>query len=102
MIKTLTLFLFNFLFISTLVQGQDKPNILWITLEDTSPQFIGCYGNENAQTPHIDQLAADGFQYMNVYASAPVCAPSRSTWITGINALSMGTHPMRSRYDDSN
>ena len=77
----------------------DRPNILWLVSEDNSVKWIGCYGNSNAQTPHIDQLAADGFQYINAYASAPVCAPSRSTWITGINALSMGTHPMRSRYE---
>ena len=35
---------------------------------------------------------------MHCYANAPVCAPSRSTWITGIHAISMGTHQMRSRY----
>ncbi len=77
----------------------DRPNILWLTSEDSNVNWVGCYGNPNAHTPNIDQLAADGFQYMNAYASAPVCAPSRSTWITGINAISMGTHPMRSRYD---
>lgn len=59
--------------------------------------WIGCYGNPYAKTPNIDQLAAEGFQYTHVYASAPVCAPSRSTWITEINAISMSTHPMRSR-----
>jgi len=75
----------------------DCPNILWITSEDNNTRWIGCYGNEFADTPNIDKLAAEGFQYMNAFASAPVCSPSRSTWITGINALSMGTHPMRSR-----
>lgn len=74
-----------------------RPNILWLVSEDNSASWIGCYGNELAKTPNIDRLAAEGFQYMNAFASAPVCAPSRSSWITGINALSMGTHPMRSR-----
>jgi arylsulfatase A-like enzyme len=82
-------------FTSTL---EDRPNILWLVSEDNSVSWVGCYGNPYAQTPNIDHLAAEGFQYMHAYASAPVCAPSRSTWITGINALSMGTHPMRSRY----
>ncbi|VGO21338.1 sulfatase family protein [Pontiella sulfatireligans] len=76
----------------------EKPNILWLTCEDNNVNWVGCYGNPHADTPNIDQLAKDGFQYMHAYASAPVCAPSRSTWITGINAISMGTHPMRSRY----
>ncbi len=80
-------------------QSAQRPNILWLTCEDNNINWVGCYGNPHANTPNIDQLARDGFQYMHAFASAPVCAPSRSTWITGINAISMGTHPMRSRYD---
>lgn len=83
----------------TNLKAQDRPNILWLTSEDNHVDWIGCYGNEYAETPNIDKLASEGFRYTHAYASAPVCAPSRSTWITGINALSMGTHPMRSRYD---
>jgi len=78
-------------------QSAKRPNILWLTCEDNNVNWVGCYGNPHASTPNIDQLAAEGFQYMHAYANAPVCAPSRSTWITGINAISMGTHPMRSR-----
>ncbi len=77
---------------------QERPNILWLTCEDNNVNWVGCYGNPYAETPHIDALAAEGHQYMHCYANAPVCAPSRSTWITGVHALSMGTHPMRSRY----
>ncbi|MFT4546443.1 MAG: N-sulfoglucosamine sulfohydrolase, partial [Pseudoalteromonas tetraodonis] len=78
---------------------QDKPNILWLTSEDNNVNWIGCYGNIHAETPNIDKFATEGFQYMHCYANAPVCAPSRSTWITGVHAISMGTHQMRSRYD---
>jgi arylsulfatase A-like enzyme len=76
-----------------------QPNILWLSSEDNNIKWIGCYGNPRANTPNIDQLAKEGFRYEHCYANAPVCAPSRSTWITGIHALSMGTHPMRSRYE---
>ena len=76
----------------------EKPNILWLTCEDNNASWIGCYGNDLANTPNIDALAKEGFQYMKAFANAPVCAPSRSTWITGVNAISMGTHHMRSRY----
>jgi len=79
--------------------SKSSPNILWLTCEDNNVDWVGCYGNPHAETPNIDRLAREGFQYMHAYASAPVCAPSRSTWITGINAISMGTHPMRSRYE---
>ena len=48
-----------FLFSGTSVAlAQENPNILWLTYEDTSPQFIGCYGNEEAKTPVMDGLAA--------------------------------------------
>ncbi|MFZ9935790.1 MAG: sulfatase-like hydrolase/transferase [Luteolibacter sp.] len=75
-----------------------RPNILWLVCEDSNVNWIGCYGFPEAKTPNIDALAKEGFRYTNVYASAPVCAAQRSTWITGINSISMGTHPMRSRY----
>ena len=79
--------------------GDDRPNILWLTCEDNNVDWVGCYGNPHAQTPNIDALASEGFQYMHCYANAPVCAPMRSTWITGVNSISMGTHQMRSRYE---
>src|SRR6056297_1314783 len=83
---------------STLVNAQQKPNILWLTSEDNNIHWVGCYGNSHAETPNIDALAVEGFRYTHCYANAPVCAPSRSTWITGLHAISMGTHNMRSRY----
>ncbi|MFH5803955.1 sulfatase-like hydrolase/transferase [Alienimonas sp. DA493] len=78
--------------------ADERPNILWLTSEDNSVDWIGCYGNPHADTPHIDALAAEGHRYPYCFANAPVCAPARSTWITGMHALSMGTHNMRSRY----
>ena len=80
-------------------QTQDRPNILWITSEDNGVAWIGCYGSKNAKTPAINQLASEGFRYTNCFSNAAVCAPSRSTWITGMHAISNGTQPMRSRYD---
>jgi arylsulfatase A-like enzyme len=74
-----------------------RPNILWITSEDNSP-LLGCYGDAFATTPVLDQFASEGVLYQNAIANAPVCAPTRSTIITGMYACSMGTHNMRSRY----
>lgn len=76
------------------------PNILWITSEDNSP-MLGCYGDEFATTPHLDQLASEGFLYTNAYANAPVCAPARNTIITGVHACSNGNEQMRSTYQKS-
>jgi N-sulfoglucosamine sulfohydrolase len=74
-----------------------KPNILWISLEDTSPRF-GCYGDSLARTPNIDRLAGEGTLYRNAYATAGVCAPSRSAVITGMYQTSIGTHHMRTEH----
>ena len=71
-----------------------KPNILWISLEDTSPRF-GCYGDALARTPNLDKLAAQGCRYPNAFSTAGVCAPSRSSIITGMYATATGAHQMR-------
>lgn len=59
---------------------------------------LGCYGDEYAITPHIDQLATDGVLYTNAFATAPVCSPSRSCIINGLPATSQGTQQMRSAF----
>lgn len=73
------------------------PNILWITSEDNSP-LLGCYGDDFATTPQLDQLASEGFLYTHAYANTPVCAPARNTIITGVHACSNGNEQMRSAY----
>lgn len=75
-----------------------KPNILWVTIEDTSPQFIGCYGDENARTPVIDRLAGDGVRFTNAFSTGTVCSPSRTAIITGVKTYQTGTGNHRSKY----
>jgi N-sulfoglucosamine sulfohydrolase len=74
-----------------------RPNVLWISLEDTSPRF-GCYGDRIARTPNLDRLAADGARFPSAFAVAGVCAPSRCTIITGMYATSVGGHQMRTSH----
>ncbi|QZE14984.1 sulfatase [Halosquirtibacter laminarini] len=76
--------------------AQEKPNILWITIEDTSPQFIGCYGNKDAQTPAIDKLASEGVLFNNAFSTGTVCSPSRTAIITGVKTYETGTGNHRS------
>lgn len=73
---------------------QSKPNILWLSCEDISPHF-GCYGDQQAITPNVDQLATEGVRYSNTYTTAGVCAPCRSAIITGVYQSTLGTHHMR-------
>jgi uncharacterized sulfatase len=76
------------------VVAADRPNILWVSIEDTSPD-LGCYGDKYAVTPNLDRLAGQGCRYTNCFTHAGVCAPSRSGLITGMYPTSMGTHFMR-------
>jgi arylsulfatase A-like enzyme len=73
-----------------------QPNILWLTSEDNSP-YLGCYGDTNARTPHLDRLAVDSVRYLNAFSNAAVCAPARQTLISGIYASSLGGQHMRSK-----
>jgi uncharacterized sulfatase len=72
----------------------ERPNILWISLEDISPD-LGCYGDAYAVTPNIDRLASQGCRYTHAFTHAGVCAPSRSGLITGMYPSSIGTNYMR-------
>ncbi|RRA99241.1 sulfatase [Larkinella rosea] len=74
----------------------DRPNILWIVSEDNNTSLIGCYGNPYATTPNIDRFAKESILYKNAFSTAPVCAPSRNTLITGMYPPSLGTEHMRS------
>ncbi len=76
---------------------QNRPNILWISVEDLSPH-LGCYGDSLARTPNIDQLAREGMRFTQAYTPAGVCAPCRSAIITGMYQNSIGTHHMRTTH----
>ena len=80
-------------FISPL-KSAERPNILWLSCEDISPH-LACLGDPHAITPRIDALAREGVRYTNVFTAAGVCAPCRSTIITGMYQNSIGTHHMR-------
>jgi arylsulfatase A-like enzyme len=76
-----------------------RPNILWLIAEDFGPQ-LGCYGTKQVWTPHLDQLAAAGVRYTRFFATAPVCSPSRSAFMTGLYQTTLGAHNHRSHRDD--
>ncbi len=76
-------------------QNRPKPNILWITCEDIGPQ-IGAYGDRYASTPNLDRLASRGVMYRNAWSTAPVCAPARTTIISGLYPPCTGSEHMRS------
>ncbi|QXD25375.1 sulfatase-like hydrolase/transferase [Opitutia bacterium ISCC 51] len=84
-----------FVAISSILNAeQDRPNILWITCEDSNPH-LGSYGDTYAVTPVLDQFATESVRYTQAFAYTGACSPSRSCLITGIYPLTLGTHQMR-------
>lgn len=76
----------------------DRPNILWLTSEDNSAYCLGCYGNQQAQIPNLDQLASEGVRYSNFFVNAPVCTVNRTLMILGVLAPALGLQHMRCMY----
>ncbi|MEM9281738.1 MAG: sulfatase [Verrucomicrobiota bacterium] len=64
--------------------ADDRPNILWITIEDWSPD-LSCYGTKGLHTPHVDQLASEGVRYEWAFTTSPVCSTSRSAMMVGFH-----------------
>ena len=72
----------------------DRPNILWITIEDWSPD-LSCYGTRGIHTPHVDKLASQGVRYQWAFTTSPVCSTSRSAMMTGSHQNYIGAHQHR-------
>ncbi len=71
-----------------------KLNVLWLVAEDLCPD-LGCYGQSLVRTPHCDGLAAEGTRFSGAFATAPVCSPSRSAFMTAMYQTSIGAHQHR-------
>lgn len=70
---------------SLLAAESDRPNILFILIDDMGWKDIACAGSAYYETPHIDELAAKGMRFVNAYSSSPVCTPSRGAIFSGKN-----------------
>jgi arylsulfatase A-like enzyme len=81
--------------------AEQKPNILWIIAEDMGPE-LGCYGTPEVKTPTLDRLAEQGMQFQNAFTVTPVCSTSRSSFMTGMYAMSIDAHNHRSHRDGTN
>ncbi|KAA5542127.1 sulfatase-like hydrolase/transferase [Roseiconus nitratireducens] len=68
------------------------PNIVFILTDNQGAWQLGCYGNPDFQTPHIDRLAAGGVRFAQAFANNPVCSPTRATYLTGLTPSQHGVH----------
>ncbi|RPD41160.1 arylsulfatase [Chitinophaga barathri] len=69
--------------LTSVCMAQKKPNIVFIMADDLGLGDLGCYGQQKIKTPHIDKLAAQGMKFNSFYCGTSVCAPSRSSLLTG-------------------
>ncbi|MCI0348478.1 MAG: arylsulfatase [Acidobacteriales bacterium] len=65
------------------IRANPHPNIIFILADDLGYGEVGCYGQKKIKTPNLDRLAAEGMRFTQCYAGSTVCAPSRSSLMTG-------------------
>lgn len=73
-------------------QGADRPNVVFILTDNHGAWTLGCYGNPDIRTPHIDQLASEGMLFRRAMSCNPVCSPTRATYLTGLIPSQHGLH----------
>lgn len=61
----------------------ERPNIILVFIDDMGWGDFSCFGNEDAETPNIDRLAAEGVRFEQFYVNSPICSPSRVAISTG-------------------
>jgi arylsulfatase B len=80
------IFLFGSVFVSVLGQSnhiKKRPNIILLLADDLGYGELGCQGNADIPTPHIDKLAGEGIRFTNAYVTCSYCSPSRAGLLTG-------------------
>ncbi|MCM8532627.1 MAG: sulfatase [Lentisphaeraceae bacterium] len=82
--------------------AKDKPNVIFILMDDMGYSDISCYGAKTVKTPHIDKLATEGLKFTDFHTGASICSPSRAAFLTGAYpqrcGLYMGINPNREEH----
>jgi len=73
-------------------QARPRPNLVLILTDNHSPWTLGCYGNADIRTPHIDRLAREGMMFTRAFAVNAVCSPTRASLLTGLMPSQHGVH----------
>ncbi|MCF7848658.1 MAG: sulfatase [Kiritimatiellales bacterium] len=80
-------------------QAQDRPNLVFILIDDQGYYDLGCYGATELATPRIDRMAKEGIRFTDYYAAAPICSPSRAGILTGCYPRRVGLETWVQRAD---
>lgn len=87
--KKIKFLLLSFCFAIT-VKAQEKPNIVFIEVDDLTAKYLGCFGASFAKTPNVDKLASEGVVFNNAVAQGTMCGPSRNSLISALYPHNMG------------
>ncbi|NNM30201.1 MAG: sulfatase-like hydrolase/transferase [Akkermansiaceae bacterium] len=71
------------LLLASVLGADERPNIIFILVDDQGYYDLGCYGATEVKTPRLDRLAREGVRFTDYYAAAPICSPSRAGLLTG-------------------
>src|SRR5436190_13237066 len=89
----LRFFLLPIVALTAWARAADRPpNLVFILTDNHGPWTLGCYGNPDIRTPHIDSLAAEGIRFTHAFSSNAVCSPTRATFLTGLMPSQHGVH----------
>ncbi len=83
-------------YVGSASQAAEKPNFIFVLSDDIAQGDLGCYGQKLIKTPRLDQMAAEGTRFTQAYCGTSVCAPSRSSFFTGLHC---GHCPVRGNYE---
>ena len=73
-------------------KSSQPPNVIFILSDDQGYWTLGCQGNPDIRTPHLDRLAASGIRFDNFFCTSPVCSPARASLLTGRMPSQHGIH----------
>jgi arylsulfatase A len=91
MLRVLMIAIITCLSVCAISQSK-QPNIIFLLADDLGYGDIGCYGQQKIETPNINQLAKEGLRATQFYSASPVCAPARTSFMTGLHT---GHTPVR-------
>jgi arylsulfatase A len=84
------------LFASAICRSAERPNIIYILSDDLAQGDLGCYGQKLIKTPNLDRMAKEGVRFTQAYCGTSVCAPSRTSLMTGLHS---GHSPVRANWE---
>lgn len=93
--------LIGFLLMCSQVQGQQRPNIIYIMSDDHDADAISAYSEKILQTPNIDRLAKEGMRFTKNFVSNSICGPVRATLLTGQHSHLNGVKDNQTRFDST-